>query len=130
MVCSLGDSSDFEIVWLLGDTELGTGTQLTIQTGDGTLFDSTQDNITFTAAVRYDGVLLANGAVLNIGSSDGSGGPFFPGDIILTSLDTALISIIAAPVSEPGALFLLAPGLVYMANRERRRRRKKKTAAI
>ncbi|MCK0070452.1 hypothetical protein [Kordiimonas laminariae] len=121
LVCSLTDSSDFEMVWILDGQEIGTGSQLTVQTGEGTLFDET-GNVNITIQVRYDGRLLDDGEVLNIITG---GSVFLPGDIIFTSLDTAIISIVAA-VPEPGALFLLAPALAYGV---RRQRKKKKTPA-
>ena len=134
-VCSLTSTGDFTLVWLLGDTQLGTGTSLTIETGSGANvlagFDTAKTNIEITIRLLYNGNLLIDNARIDSANINfaSSNYRFFDGDIILTSLDTAIISIItAASVPEPGSLFLLAPGLVYVANRQRRKRKKKQTA--
>ena len=123
LLCSLTSTNEFEIVWILNGEEMGTGEQLLVQTGSGTNFDNTGD-ISISTRLRYDGRLLENGEIINVLTG---GSLFLPGDIILTSLDTAFIRIYS--VAEPGAAFLLAPGLFYLARRERRRRKPKKKTA-
>lgn len=118
-LCNLTDTSEFELVWLLGGSEIGTGSSLLVQTGSGTLFDQT-GNYQVTLQVRYDGSLLGSGEFVNLISG---GNLFLPGDVILTSLDTAIIRVFSVP--EPAGLLLLAPGLAFIARRERKRRKKK-----
>jgi len=91
-----------------------------VQTGQGTPFDAT-GNYLVTLRVRYDGSLLGNGEFVNLISG---GRLFLPGDFILTSLDTAVIRVVSVP--EPAGFLLLAPGLVYLARRERKKRKKQK----
>ena len=119
-VCSLTDTSEFEIVWILNGEEIGTGQQLLVQTGEGTRFDQ-EGNVNISSVIRFDGRLLENGEIININSQNG-GTLFLPGDIILTSLDTAIINIYTVP--EPEAFFLLVPGLILLARRERRRKKR------
>ena len=123
LLCSLTSTEEFEIVWILNGAEIGTGEQLLVQTGAGTDFDTT-DSVSVSTQIRYDGRLLENGEIINILTG---GSLFLPGDIILTSLDTAFIRIYS--VAEPSAAFLLAPGLFYLARRERRRRKPKNKTA-
>ena len=121
LFCSLTDFEEFDIVWILDGEEIGTGDQLLVRTGEGEPFDSV-GNIAITAVVRYDGRILEQGEEVNVLTGGVLGDQtLLPGDIVLTSLDTAIITILTVP--EPGAFFLLAPGLWYLTRRERRRKK-------
>ncbi len=113
------DLEEFDLVWMLGDTTLGSGQTLNLTSGLGTNFGTTGD-YEVTLRIRYDGRLLENGEIITLPTGVSSRW-YAPGDLILTSLDTAIISIIAVP--EPAGFLLLAPGLMYVARRERKKKK-------
>ena len=109
-------------MWILDGEEIVFNPGDTFQTGAGTRFDEV-GQVTIEFGVRYDGRLLVDGEVVSVldGTSVNFGDVNFPGDLIFTSLDTAVINILSVP--EPAAFLLLTPGLFYLVRRERRRRK-------
>ena len=97
-----------------GET-LGTGQTLLVNTGDGTQFDS-RGNYQVTLQVRYDGN-IGNDQSVNFVTG---GSLFLPGDFVLTSVDNAILTLYSVP--EPYGLLLLAPGLAFIARRQRKKR--------
>jgi len=120
LYCQLTDFEDFDLVWMYGDVELGRGQTLPLTTGTG-IFGAV-GNYEVTLRFFYDGRLLENGDVLTVPGGTISNW-YAPGDLIFTSLDTAIIRIISVP--EPMGLLLLAPGLVYVARREKKKRQER-----
>ncbi len=115
--CNLVDTSAFELVWIFDGDIIGTGETLLVNTGNGTPFGTT-GGYNVTLEVRYDGS-IGDDRFFDFVTG---GSLFLPGDINLTSSDTALIRLIAT-VPEPSSLFLLAPGLAFVAARQRRRKK-------
>ncbi|RMB08929.1 hypothetical protein [Eilatimonas milleporae] len=124
VLCDLTDTSGFVLEWLLDGELLGTGELLLVQgTGDGTAFPA-MGQYEVTLRVRYDGSLFGeDGEFVDLLSG---GRVFLPGDLVISSLeDTAIINVVAA-IPEPAGALILAPGVAYMAFRERRRKSRKK----
>ncbi|WP_417452186.1 hypothetical protein [Kordiimonas sp.] len=122
LYCQLTDLDEFDLQWVLGDTILGEGQSLSLTSGLGTNFGAT-GSYEVTLRILYNGRVLENGEIITVGSGISSQW-YAPGDLILTSLDTAIIQIISVPA--PAGFLLLAPGLVYVTRRERKKRREKK----
>ena len=99
------------------------GQTVLLNSGEGTLFETAGD-YNVTLQIRYDGILLGSDELVNLLTG---GTILLPGDIILTSLDTAIISIVTATVPEPIAAIVLAPGLFFMVRRQRRRKHYQKS---
>jgi len=118
-ICDLANTEGFELLWILDGEVIGTGTEVLLNTGSGTFFDSAGDQ-EVTLQVRFDGEFLGpDGGELGI---IGGGSIFLPGDIIITSLDTAVISLFI-DVPEPAGLAILGGGLLLLRRREKRRKR-------
>ncbi|WND02614.1 hypothetical protein QGN29_13765 [Temperatibacter marinus] len=116
-VCSLTDTDTIELVWLLDGEEIGTGDTLVVLTGEGTLFP-TDGSFEVTLEVVYTG---QSGDGVTITLDDGTT-VFLPGDISLTSTDTAIIQIVA-PIPEPGTVGLILSALAMMGYMHIRRRK-------
>ncbi|WP_374763772.1 hypothetical protein [Yunchengibacter salinarum] len=121
-ICSLTDTTEFELEWLLDGVSLGTGETLLVQTGEGTLFPTTGD-FEVTLQVRFDGSIISGDNLVNLA---GGGTLLLPGDLRLTSVpSTATIRIVAASVPEPAGLLVMLPGLAWLAYRRRRTARRR-----
>lgn len=122
LYCELTDLEEFDLVWMLGDTQIGMGRSLDLTAGLG-LFDHTGE-YTVTLRWLYNGRLLSDSDVITVPTGINNNW-YSPGDLIFTSLDTAIIRIISVPVPEPAGFLLLAPGLIYVARREKKKKQER-----